>query len=149
MPRYRQLHATPIFSPGGGTYTSAQSVTITSSTSGASIRYTTDGSPHGFYLTYQTSVSPNTYPALISLARNDLFPLAIGEEMQKSAKKRNLDVVMFEKYSIGTMDHASAITQMRAAKPDLIFAKTTIRRRREPKAVTGRNPRTMRRHLKE
>lgn len=56
------------------------------------------------------------------LARNDLFPLAIGEEMQKSAKKRNLDVVMFEKYSIGTMDHASAITQMRAAKPDWIFA---------------------------
>lgn len=56
------------------------------------------------------------------LARNDLFPLAIGEEMQKSAKKRNLDVVMFEKYSIGTMDHASAITQMRAARPDWIFA---------------------------
>jgi branched-chain amino acid transport system substrate-binding protein len=42
--------------------------------------------------------------------------------MQKSAKKRNLDVVMFEKYSIGTMDHASAITQMRAARPDWIFA---------------------------
>ena len=41
------------------------------------------------------------------LARNDLFPLAIAEEMQKSAKKRNLDVVMFEKYAIGTLDHAS------------------------------------------
>jgi branched-chain amino acid transport system substrate-binding protein len=50
------------------------------------------------------------------LARNDLFPLAIGEEMQKSAKKRNLEVVMFEKYAIGTLDHASAITQMRAAR---------------------------------
>ncbi len=56
------------------------------------------------------------------LARNDLFPLAIGNEMEKSAKKRNLDVVMFEKYAIGTMDHASAITQMRAAKADWIFA---------------------------
>ena len=42
--------------------------------------------------------------------------------MEKSAKKRNLDVVMFEKYAIGTMDHASAITQMRAAQPDWIFA---------------------------
>ena len=42
--------------------------------------------------------------------------------MEKSAKKRGLDVVMFEKYAIGTMDHASAITQMRAAKPDWIFA---------------------------
>jgi branched-chain amino acid transport system substrate-binding protein len=56
------------------------------------------------------------------LARNDLFPLAIGQEMEKSAKSRNLEVVMFEKYAIGTMDHASAITQMRAAKPDWVFA---------------------------
>jgi uncharacterized repeat protein (TIGR03803 family) len=36
--------AAPIFSPPAGTYTSAQSVTITSTTSGAAIRYTTDGS---------------------------------------------------------------------------------------------------------
>jgi hypothetical protein len=36
--------AGPGFSPGGGTYTSAQNVTITSATSGASIRYTLDGS---------------------------------------------------------------------------------------------------------
>src|SRR5579859_5349176 len=36
--------AAPTFSPGGGSYTSAQSVTISTTTSGASIRYTTDGS---------------------------------------------------------------------------------------------------------
>jgi regulation of enolase protein 1 (concanavalin A-like superfamily) len=36
--------ATPIFSPGGGYYGSTQVVTITSATSGATIRYTTDGS---------------------------------------------------------------------------------------------------------
>ncbi len=36
--------AAPAFSPGGGNYTSAQSVTITSGTSGATIRYTLDGS---------------------------------------------------------------------------------------------------------
>jgi len=34
----------PVFSPVGGTYNSAQSVTITSATTAASIRYTTDGS---------------------------------------------------------------------------------------------------------
>jgi len=34
----------PTFSPAAGSYATAQSVTITSSTSGASIRYTTDGS---------------------------------------------------------------------------------------------------------
>ncbi len=36
--------ATPTFSPGGGTYNSTQSVTISDSTSGATIYYTTDGS---------------------------------------------------------------------------------------------------------
>jgi MYXO-CTERM domain-containing protein len=36
--------AAPIFSPGGGTYASAQNVTISDATSGASIRYTLDGS---------------------------------------------------------------------------------------------------------
>jgi hypothetical protein len=36
--------ATPVFSPGGGSYTSAQNVTISDSTGGASIRYTLDGS---------------------------------------------------------------------------------------------------------
>jgi alpha-galactosidase len=40
----QQPAAAPVFSPGGGTYTSAQMVTITSATSGALIRYTTDGS---------------------------------------------------------------------------------------------------------
>ena len=36
--------AEPTFSPAGGTYTSVQSVTLSSATAGASIRYTTDGS---------------------------------------------------------------------------------------------------------
>jgi len=71
--------------------------------------------------TIVTKRDPNIKRIAI-LARNDLFPLAIGNEMEKSAKKRNLEIVMFEKYAIGTMDHASAITQMRAAKPDWIFA---------------------------
>jgi alpha-tubulin suppressor-like RCC1 family protein len=35
--------ATPTFNPAAGTYTTAQNVTITSPTSGATIRYTTDG----------------------------------------------------------------------------------------------------------
>ncbi len=39
-----QTVATPVFSPAAGTYTSAQTVTITCATSGAEIRYTTDGS---------------------------------------------------------------------------------------------------------
>ncbi|MET0866862.1 MAG: amino acid ABC transporter substrate-binding protein [Pseudorhodoplanes sp.] len=56
------------------------------------------------------------------LARNDLFPLAIAQEMEKSAKSRGLEVVTFERYAIGALDHAAAITQMRAASPDWVFA---------------------------
>jgi hypothetical protein len=36
--------AAPSFSPGGGTYSSTQNVSISTATTGASIRYTTDGS---------------------------------------------------------------------------------------------------------
>lgn len=56
------------------------------------------------------------------LARNDLFPLAIAQEMEKSAKKRNFDVVYFEKYAIGTLDHASTLSQIKALSPQWIFA---------------------------
>ncbi|MFM1991982.1 MAG: hypothetical protein RJA99_4939 [Pseudomonadota bacterium] len=56
------------------------------------------------------------------LARNDLFPLAIAQEMEKSAKARGLNVVFFEKYAINTMDHSAAIAQMKAVSPHWIFA---------------------------
>ena len=55
------------------------------------------------------------------LARNDLFPLAIATEMEKSAKARGIAVTGFDKYAIGTMDHASALTAMAAAAPKWIF----------------------------
>ncbi len=68
-----------------------------------------------------TSKNPDVKRVAI-LARNDLFPLAIANEMQKSAQARGLEVVMFENYAIGTMDHSAAVTQMRAADPDWVFA---------------------------
>jgi branched-chain amino acid transport system substrate-binding protein len=56
------------------------------------------------------------------LARNDLFPLAIAQEMEKSAKQHGMTVVSFEKYAINTMDHSSALAQIKAANPQWIFA---------------------------
>ena len=56
------------------------------------------------------------------LARNDLFPLAIAQEMEKSAKKRGMTVSYFEKYAIGTLDHASALSQIKSQAPHWIFA---------------------------
>jgi branched-chain amino acid transport system substrate-binding protein len=54
------------------------------------------------------------------LARNDLYPLSLANEFEKSAKKRGLEVVYFEKYPIGTLDHSAALTQLRAKNPDWI-----------------------------
>jgi hypothetical protein len=55
-----QQVAAPVFSPGGGTYTSAQNVTITSATSNATIHYTTDGST-------PTETAGNVYSAPVSI----------------------------------------------------------------------------------
>ena len=55
--------ATPTFSPAAGTYASAQSVTISDTTSGATIYYTTDGST--------PSASSTKYAAAISVTSSE------------------------------------------------------------------------------
>ncbi len=66
------------------------------------------------------SQSPEVKKVAI-LARNDLFPLAIAQEMEKSAKANGLEVVYFEKYAINTLDHSAALSQMKALAPQWIF----------------------------
>lgn len=53
--------AAPVFSPAGGTYTTAQNVTISTATSGATIRYTTNG-------TTPTSTTGTIYSSPVNLA---------------------------------------------------------------------------------
>jgi hypothetical protein len=61
--------ASPTFSPPAGTYSSAQSVTITSTTSGATIYYTTDGStPTTSSTKYTAPVSISTTTTLNAMA---------------------------------------------------------------------------------
>lgn len=55
------------------------------------------------------------------LARNDLFPLAIAQEMEKSAKENGLEVVYFEKYAINTLDHSATLSQIKSLSPQWIF----------------------------
>jgi hypothetical protein len=71
--------ATPVFSVGSGTYTTTQSVTITSGTSGATIRYTTDGST-------PSSTSGAVYSAAVSIsATTTLKAIAYKSGMTDSA----------------------------------------------------------------
>ena len=46
----------------------------------------------------------------------------MAQAFEKAVKAQNLEVVTFERYAIGTMDHSAAITQMRAARPDWVYA---------------------------
>jgi len=70
------MAAAPIFSPAAGTYTSAQTVTITSATIGASIHYTTDGSSptetSGTLYSGPVSISATTTLNAIAFLSGDL-----------------------------------------------------------------------------
>lgn len=55
------------------------------------------------------------------LARNDLFPSALAAELEKSAKKRGLQIVYNEKYAIGALDHSGSLVQLKSTKPDWLF----------------------------
>jgi branched-chain amino acid transport system substrate-binding protein len=50
-----------------------------------------------------------------------LYPLSLANEFEKSAKKRGFDVVYFQKYQIGTLDHAAEITKIKSSNPDWII----------------------------
>jgi len=67
--------ADPSFSPVGGTYSTGQSVSITSSTGGASIRYTTDGSTPSETVgtLYSGPVSVSTSETLTAIAYESGF----------------------------------------------------------------------------
>jgi hypothetical protein len=61
--------ATPVFSPAGGTYTSAQKVVITDGTPGATIYYTTDGStPMTSSARYTSGISLSSSTTLQAIA---------------------------------------------------------------------------------
>ena len=55
------------------------------------------------------------------LARNDLFPLAIAQEMEKSAKENGFEVAYFEKYAINTLDHSATLSQIKSLGAQWIF----------------------------
>ncbi len=71
--------ATPSFTPGAGTYTTAQSVAMATSTAGATIRYTTDGSdPVDSSPLYATAITISTGTTLKARAfKEEWSPSAV------------------------------------------------------------------------
>lgn len=72
---------TPTFSPTAGTYTSAQSVTLSSTTSGAKIYYTTNGAdPSSSSTLYSSPISVSTSTTIKAIAydSNDANPSSIA-----------------------------------------------------------------------
>jgi hypothetical protein len=103
----RPTVAAPTFSPAGGTYTTAQSVTISSSTSGASIRYTTDGST-------PTSTTGTLYSAPVAVGSSlTLKAIAYASGMADSA-------VSSAAYTIST----GSTTAINDADAGLVYAGT-------------------------
>src|SRR5262249_2087409 len=69
---------------------------------------------------FMLSAVPNLKRMSI-LSRNDLFPLALGTQMEAAAKQSGIEVASFQRFPIGAMDHASALTEMAAAKPEWVI----------------------------
>lgn len=55
------------------------------------------------------------------LGRDDVFPKVMATTMAAQAQKAGFEVVYNQLYPVGTLDHAAALTQLRAAAPDWIF----------------------------
>jgi len=69
--------ATPAFSPGGGTYSSTQSVTITDSTTGAIIYFTTDGTtPTASSTVYSSPITVPSSETLQAVANANGYSLS-------------------------------------------------------------------------
>ena len=84
--------ATPTFTPAAGTYTSAQNVTISTATDGATIYYTTDGTdPTTSSSVYNSAIAVNSTTAIKAMA--------VKEGMDNS-------VVATAEYTIVNLEHA-------------------------------------------
>lgn len=64
------------------------------------------------------------YPALKRVAilgRDDVFPRIMATSLAAQAPKSGLDVVYNSLYPVGTLDHSTALTALKASKPDWIY----------------------------
>ncbi len=66
------------------------------------------------------SAMPNAKKVAI-LGRDDVFPKSMAKALSKDAAKFGYEVVYDELYSVGTLDHSSALSRIKSLKPDWIY----------------------------
>lgn len=65
-----------------------------------------------------------SYPEAGSVAilgREDVFPNAMAEALAQRAPDAGFEVFYDERYSVGTLDHSAALSQIKALEPDWIY----------------------------
>jgi branched-chain amino acid transport system substrate-binding protein len=80
--------------------------------------------PNGGIVQSMSAIFPKLLPGVKKIAilgREDVFPRAMAGEMEKAAKSAGIEVVYSELYPVGTLDHAAALSKMKAAGPQWIF----------------------------
>lgn len=80
--------------------------------------------PNGGIVQNMSSLFTQSIPGVKKIAilgREDVFPRAMATEMDKAAKAAGLEVVYSDFYPVGTLDHASALSKIKAAAPQWIF----------------------------
>src|SRR5215471_157038 len=55
------------------------------------------------------------------LGRDDIFPKSMAQGISAAAKAAGLAVVYDQLYAVGTMDHAAAVSAIKAANPDWVY----------------------------
>jgi len=63
-----------------------------------------------------------TLKRIAVLGRDDVFPKSMAQGISAAAKSAGLDVVYDQLYAVGTMDHSAAVSAIKAANPDWIYA---------------------------
>jgi branched-chain amino acid transport system substrate-binding protein len=80
--------------------------------------------PNGGIVQNMAAMFPKQIPGLKRIAilgREDVFPRAMAAEMKKAAEAVGLEVVYSDFYPVGTLDHASALSRIKAAAPQWIY----------------------------
>ena len=80
--------------------------------------------PNGGIVQNMAAMFPRQIPGLkrtAILGREDVFPRAMAAEMKKAAEAAGLEVVYNDLYPVGTLDHAAALSRIKAAAPQWIY----------------------------